>query len=252
MDNISDKNIKWSKEELILALAFYHKKNPLHISVTNPELLHLCQLINKVNEICYNIGLYKYPVIRTPNSVYMKLCNFLRLDPNYNGVGLSKGSKLEEEVWENFSGDSEFLFKVETSIVKIVQNYDKYTGNKRQSIKNDHENGIREGSLLFHVHKSYERAHKITVEKKSEALAKSGKLECEICGFCFEDVYGEMGKGYIECHHIIPLSRYGQEKLTKLDDLILVCANCHRMLHRYMDSVSPKELKKRLGGCNGR
>ncbi|NMA06510.1 MAG: HNH endonuclease [Ruminococcaceae bacterium] len=252
MDKTGDKNIKWSREELILALAFYFKKNPLHISVNNPELLRLCQLINKVNALCYNIGLYKYPVTRTPNSVYMKLCNFLRLDPSYNGVGLSKGSKLEEEVWNNFSGNSDLLSKVETSIAKIAQDDNRYISNKRQLTKDEYENEIREGSLLFYVHKSYERAPKIINAKKSAALAKAGKLKCEICGFCFEDVYGEMGKGYIECHHIIPLSQYGQERLTKLDDLILVCANCHRMLHRYIDSLSPNELKKRLGVCNGR
>ncbi len=31
-------------------------------------------------------------------------------------------------------------------------------------------------------------------------------LECEVCGFNFEEVYGQRGEGFIEGHHIKPLS----------------------------------------------
>ncbi|WP_405140686.1 HNH endonuclease [Sphaerisporangium sp. NBC_01403] len=47
----------------------------------------------------------------------------------------------------------------------------------------------------------------------------------------FERPYGDCGAGYIECHHVIPLHQAG-EGLTKLADLALICANCHRMIHR--------------------
>lgn len=253
MDNASPKNSKWSKEELILALDFYFKNNPLHISVSNPKLIQLCKKINTVNELCYNIGLCKNTVIRTPNSVYMKLCNFLRFDPDYEGVGLSKGGKLEEEVWRNFSSDKDFLSEVATSITQIADNDKTYLKNRQKQITiNEHENEVLEGALLLCVHKTRERAPQIMKMKKSTVLAKKGKLVCEICEFCFEEVYGDMGKGYIECHHIIPLSQYGESKLTKPDDLILVCANCHRMLHRYINTLSPNELRKRMAIRNGR
>ena len=53
-----------------------------------------------------------------------------------------------------------------------------------------------------------------------------------ICGFDFEQKYGELGKGYIEVHNIKPLATLEQEVFVNLEtDLICVCANCHRMLH---------------------
>ena len=41
-----------------------------------------------------------------------------------------------------------------------------------------------------------------------------------------------IGENYIECHHDIPLHKLKPNTLTTIDDLRLVCANCHRMLHR--------------------
>ena len=56
---------------------------------------------------------------------------------------------------------------------------------------------------------------------------------CQACGFKFEKMYGDLGAGFIECHHLDPLSeREGQERLTTLEDLTVLCSNCHRMIHR--------------------
>ena len=40
-----------------------------------------------------------------------------------------------------------------------------------------------------------------------------------------------MGKGFAECHHVVPLADLGRQKRTRLEDLAIVCANCHRMIH---------------------
>jgi 5-methylcytosine-specific restriction enzyme A len=68
--------------------------------------------------------------------------------------------------------------------------------------------------------------------KKRKALAALGKLACEVCGFDFAKFYGDIGEGYAECHHILPLSSTDTTRRTKLADLAIVCANCHRILHR--------------------
>ena len=45
--------------------------------------------------------------------------------------------------------------------------------------------------------------------------------------------YPGVGDGFIEVHHRAPLAdRAPEGSKTKLEDLALVCANCHRMLHR--------------------
>lgn len=70
--------------------------------------------------------------------------------------------------------------------------------------------------------------------------------ECSICGLSFEDKYGELGEGYIQVHHIIPISEIGEEyQVDYKKDLIPVCPNCHAMLHRKLNgkTVSIDELK---------
>ena len=68
---------------------------------------------------------------------------------------------------------------------------------------------------------------------------------CMACGFNFEEVYGSRGKNYIEVHHVKPLSDENEEsEVNPSTDLIVVCANCHRIIHRKRDNIlSLDELK---------
>ncbi len=72
--------------------------------------------------------------------------------------------------------------------------------------------------------------------------------KCQVCGFDFEKVYGERGKEYIEVHHIKPLSEIGETyQVDPINDLIPVCSNCHRMIHRDKNNVlSIDDLKEIL------
>lgn len=58
---------------------------------------------------------------------------------------------------------------------------------------------------------------------------------CKVCGFDFERTYGSLGHEYIEAHHLVPISQLPLNQVTQLspkDDFAVVCANCHRMIHR--------------------
>jgi hypothetical protein len=72
--------------------------------------------------------------------------------------------------------------------------------------------------------------------ERSRYLATQCKIRdnyrCRVCGFEFEKVYGRLGSGFAEAHHRIPLGQLRDQARTKVEDLITVCANCHRMLHR--------------------
>jgi predicted HNH restriction endonuclease len=57
--------------------------------------------------------------------------------------------------------------------------------------------------------------------------------KCAICGFDFAKVYGEVGRNFIEVHHIILMSSTSAEHaVDPLNDLIPVCSNCYSILHR--------------------
>ncbi|MHC9244319.1 HNH endonuclease [Aeromonas jandaei] len=71
--------------------------------------------------------------------------------------------------------------------------------------------------------------------------------KCWACGFDFEQAYGDLGKGFIHVHHIIPLSQIGHSyKLDPVSDLIPLCPNCHAMIHRKDPAMQPQELRNLL------
>nr|WP_309143178.1 HNH endonuclease [Bacillus atrophaeus] len=60
----------------------------------------------------------------------------------------------------------------------------------------------------------------------------------------FFEQYGEIGGDFIEGHHTIPVSELEEGQKTKIDDIALVCSNCHKMLHRRRPWLTKEELKK--------
>lgn len=69
-------------------------------------------------------------------------------------------------------------------------------------------------------------------------------LNCSVCGFNFEKVYGAIGASFIHVHHLKSLSEIGKGyKLNPIKDLRPVCPNCHAMLHRQKPVYSIEELK---------
>jgi 5-methylcytosine-specific restriction enzyme A len=99
-----------------------------------------------------------------------------------------------------------------------------------------------EGRLLLRRHLARERSPRLRRRKIESVLKNGGRLACEACGFDFAQQYGERGAGYIECHHVVPLHQAGEGN-TKLSDLALICANCHRMIHRRAPWPTPAELR---------
>ena len=96
---------------------------------------------------------------------------------------------------------------------------------------------VSEGSIELRYHYQRERSTVLIKKKKEDFKKAHKKLECEICGFSFEENYPKkLGEDFIEAHHKIPLSRINATIITTLEDLMLVCSNCHRMIHRTKES----------------
>lgn len=87
---------------------------------------------------------------------------------------------------------------------------------------------------LFSLHRS--REGRLRTAKIESALAASAdrRLRWEVpgCGFDFEATYGAVGRAFAEVHHLRPLADRTAVERTRLADLAIVCANCHRMIHR--------------------
>lgn len=107
----------------------------------------------------------------------------------------------------------------------------------------DFQYSAMEGNLKLKVHYRRERSRKLIGLKKEQYRKNYGILRCEVCGLAFEEIYPEsLGEDFIEVHHKTPLSQVENAVKTTLDDLILVCANCHRMIHRTKDCGGNLEL----------
>ena len=76
-------------------------------------------------------------------------------------------------------------------------------------------------------HLSRERSQRLSLLAKT----RDG-FTCKICVFNFAEIYGDVGRGFAEAHHLIPLSKLRTGVKTNVKDLITVCSNCHRMLHK--------------------
>ncbi len=68
--------------------------------------------------------------------------------------------------------------------------------------------------------------------------------KCGICGFTTPDIYGSEMSSILEVHHIEPLSEIGQPKAyDPTTELIPLCPNCHRAIHKRKPAFKPAELK---------
>jgi predicted HNH restriction endonuclease len=98
-----------------------------------------------------------------------------------------------------------------------------------------------EGRILTAVHVRRERSRRLRAAK---IAAVGDSPTCEVCGFDFSATYGERGEGFIECHHLQAVSELRPGETTALEDLALVCANCHRMIHARQPWLTPTQLRE--------
>jgi hypothetical protein len=107
---------------------------------------------------------------------------------------------------------------------------------------------FREGNPVEMTRSFFERNSRA----REEAIKIHG-LMCMVCGFNFEEVYGHWGIGYIEVHHVLPLSHTRNEReVNPRTDLVVLCSNCHKMIHHFRSNIlTPDRLKEMIDRRRG-
>lgn len=100
-----------------------------------------------------------------------------------------------------------------------------------------------EGAEKRHLHLIRERNQTVVLKAKRLGLERDPLLRCEVCGFSFVETYGELGMGFIKAHHKQPVAELKPGDRTRVEDIALVCANCHDMLHRGDRTLTLDELR---------
>lgn len=244
VENNTSRNPPWSRDELILALDLYFK-NPVSPPAKGTKAVaELSAVLNKMHRINGIIGA---PTLRNENGVYLKMMNLRSLDPAVKAqgkVGMQSGGALEKTVWAEYADRTADLVADASLIRSVVLQADEPVVAK---LPNADPYEGEEGGVVMRLHKRYERDAKLVSEKRKAAI-ENGQLACEVCHFDFRVAYGDLGLGYIEVHHISPVFALSRGSKTKLSDLALLCANCHRMAHRRRLPMSLDELREALAG----
>jgi 5-methylcytosine-specific restriction endonuclease McrA len=103
-----------------------------------------------------------------------------------------------------------------------------------------------EGGKKRRLHLYRERNRSVISKAKALRLENDPLLRCEVCGFSFVEKYGHIGEGFIEAHHKIPLSDLKEGGHTRVEDIALLCSNCHRMIHSGDKTSTVNELQKMI------
>lgn len=242
-DDTPGRNPSWNRDELILALDLYMTNPANPPGKGSKAVIELSDLLNRLHRLN---GSPATETLRNANGVYLKMMNLRALDPQFTAqgkVGMTAGGKLEKVVWAEYHGRRAALTTDAAAIRQAIMNAEALPDDA--SADDDYEGA--EGGIVLRLHRSRERDAKLIAKKKKRATA-AGNLACEVCTFDFAERYGELGEDYIEVHHINPVALMASGAKTKLSDLALLCANCHRMAHRRRMPLSVDALKQALRG----
>ena len=162
-------------------------------------------------------------------------------------VGYSVGNILSIEYKSGSLPADEVIV---SDIHKILSLYRSYIALRSGNIDSDNEEipeeiSTGEEKKKYRWHRRAERNQKLSKDAK-----KFHGYVCQVCKFDFEKQYGELGSKYVEAHHITPMVELLKELepvvLDPKTDFVVVCSNCHRMLHRTKPVLVPSDLIKLL------
>jgi len=150
--------------------------------------------------------------------------NVLNINAHFrNGVRV-----ISEEIYYKILSQAEILNNISDSEKEPLQ-----------TVNEDFSSYGIEGKKKVQYSTIYERDPQL----RSAAIKIHGTI-CKCCGFDFEKSYGELGKGFIHVHHLKPISKSGELIVNPETDMIVLCPNCHSMIHRKKNNtLSIEELK---------
>ncbi|MER5772436.1 HNH endonuclease [Streptomyces sp. NPDC001985] len=231
----SSRSPDWTRDEIILACALAMANGWKRLEFDDPRVIELSALLQTMP--IHPVEL-RNELFRNPNGVARKTVDITSRHPDYTGKP-TNGNALDVAVMNDFLARPAEMSEVARRIRQGLG-----AGEFQDLLPEAEEEDYSapEGRLLLSLHRSRERNKGLRKKKIDAVLGQGGRLACEACGFDFERVYGDRGSGYIECHHVVPLHEAGESR-TKLSDLALICANCHRMIHRRAPWPTPGELR---------
>lgn len=218
---------------------FYNKEMSLKDALSELEQLE----INKNSAVDY---LYNYGNL-IEGKVFTRTMNVIStryyLDSIYEKRGIEslknalQSLSLHIDYYEGITKGN--VVKLKELLNEYLEKYDNRVDSYFSEEINKSEKLI-EGTIKAITVNIYER-NPIARKKCVEHFG----AKCIVCGFDFEERFGELGKGFIHVHHVVDIAEIGKEyEINYTTDLIPVCPNCHAMLHKRKPAYKVEELKE--------
>jgi predicted HNH restriction endonuclease len=90
----------------------------------------------------------------------------------------------------------------------------------------------------------------VTFRKRNRAIIEAKKLNsngnCEACGFNYSNFYNGLTNNHLVAHHLYPIALQEKVRITKLEDIVLVCSNCHTAIHSQNPPMGIKDLRNKI------
>lgn len=242
-------DLTWTEEEMILAADVADSIGWRGVRTTTPQVIELSKLLRSARIHAHEDRDANF---RSPGGVSYKINNLRASHPGQTST--LRATEREKKVVNAFlqrrlvmvGGAREIrqTIAADEDPAGIAEELYDLVFSSEDPLRQSKAQFVCEGDETMAL--GLRRSRDASLRKaKIEATLQAGHgLACEVCSFNFELFYGARGQGYIEVHHKTPLHVSGPTQ-TSLNDLALLCSNCHRMIHRG-NWLTPQALSRSL------
>lgn len=232
-------NPKWSRDETILALDLYFLCDEKIPSANDARVLALS---HKLRGLPHHALSARKPSFRNAEGVVFKLQNLRAVA---TGQGLKNVSDMDRRVWEEFRSSKKRLKEIAALLEVSAAMLNSF---ENAVVPEDREEFV-EGRMVTSLHKTVEREPKVRMALLVQRR-RIGPLRCDLCRKTALASDTLLEDAIFEAHHTVPMHLAVQQK-TRLSDMDLLCANCHKLLHRLIAAsrqwLSVDQARERLG-----
>lgn len=211
-------NPDWTYDEVVLALDLYFELNGQIRSAKDERVQALSALLRRFPH--HEIASREIS-FRNADGVAFKLQNLRQIA---TGKGLGNVSQTDRLVWKELGLDIQRTKQL-ADLIKSAIN-----ATARETDPTEPDMEFAEGRLVTELHRRRERDPRLRKRLLATRKRKGG-LCCDMCGIGPYIDDDDLRDAIFEAHHVIPLST-AMEGKTRLSDVALLCANCHRVMHR--------------------
>jgi 5-methylcytosine-specific restriction enzyme A len=237
-------NPDWTFEETILALDLL-QRHAFHVPGKSHD--DVAELSSVLQSLPIHAEADRLPRFRNVDGVYLKLQNLISRHPSRGGRAGLRSSATDREIWDTYWQSAPEVH----GLAEVIKMGASIVAHAELEQDDDDDARVSEGRLITAMHKRRERAPGL----RGKVIARERKsgLACKACDRApILTTHGAQAEAAMyEVHHVRPLSDLGPTA-TRLSDLVLLCATCHRLLHYLIrlkrSSCSVDDLRETMRG----